>query len=353
MKNGSSLLALVALAGSGRPLAAQELPPLPRSALPIPAANWVADGAASAVLGGSRLDITQSTDRATLNWSSFDIGADGVVNFAQPDRGSVALNRVLQGSPSRIFGALQANGRVYLINQNGIVFGEGAQVDVGGLIASTLDLTPEAVKLGLTLAVTENNAPAFAGRRDASGNTTNGPITVASTARLTADGGQLFLFAPQIVNEGELSAADGQVVLAAGEKIFLTTTAGPTDEGADLIGLFVEVDAGSLVTAGAAGPVTTPVSSVTKLGSIATPRGNTTLAGLAVNQLGRITATTAVRQNGSIRLLARDTTQVVPTGTVPTTAARRGGTLTLGAGSVTEVALELDSAESTVDRKSV
>ena len=71
------------------------------------------------------------------------------MNFVQPDVNSVALNRIFQSDPSRIFGQLNANGQVYLLNQNGIVFGQGSQVNVRGLIASSLNIAPDAEQLGL------------------------------------------------------------------------------------------------------------------------------------------------------------------------------------------------------------
>ena len=87
--------------------------------------------------------ITQSTQRGIINWQQFNIGSDEYVQFLQPGRNSVTLNRVVGGNPSSIFGHLSANGQIFLVNQNGVYFGAGAQLDVGGLVASTLDISDD------------------------------------------------------------------------------------------------------------------------------------------------------------------------------------------------------------------
>ncbi|HEX7899995.1 MAG TPA: filamentous hemagglutinin N-terminal domain-containing protein, partial [Planctomycetota bacterium] len=84
--------------------------------------------------------IDQSTDRVIINWNGFSVGADSSVIFNQPGSTSVALNRVIGGNPSSILGSLSANGQIFLLNPNGIVFGQGSQVNVNGLVASTLSL---------------------------------------------------------------------------------------------------------------------------------------------------------------------------------------------------------------------
>ena len=85
--------------------------------------------------------IDQATDRAIINWNNFSIGAGNSVIFNQPGSNSVALNRVVGQNPSSILGRLDANGQVFIVNPNGIVFGRGSQVNVGGLVASTLSIT--------------------------------------------------------------------------------------------------------------------------------------------------------------------------------------------------------------------
>jgi len=86
------------------------------------------------------LTVTQTSNRLATEWQSFSIGSPEKVEFIQPGISSIALNKVVTGNPSQILGTLKANGRVFLINPNGIVFGIGSSVDTAGLIASTLDL---------------------------------------------------------------------------------------------------------------------------------------------------------------------------------------------------------------------
>ena len=107
--------------------------------------TWVSAGSATLVQVGNTMTISQATENAVLNWQSFNISSDGAVTFKQPDAAAVALNQIFQADPSKILGALNANGSVYLINQNGIIFGAGAQVNTGTLLASSLNIAPTAI----------------------------------------------------------------------------------------------------------------------------------------------------------------------------------------------------------------
>jgi filamentous hemagglutinin len=320
----------------------------PAADLPVPCiagvcgANvpgFVTSGGAGAAIAGNTLTVTQTTQNATLNWSSFNISADGVVNFVQPGSSATALNRIHANDPSRIFGALNANGRVYLLNRNGILFGDGARVNVGGLLASSLDITPEAIEKGLAGAAPAG-APALRLYSDETGELPSGAVTIAEGATLrTAEGGQVLIFAPEVTNEGRIETPGGQALLAAGAPVYLVTSNDP-----GIRGLLVEVGVGGTVTNGREGDAAADPREV--VGQIIAERGNVTLAGLAVNQQGRVSATTSVRANGSIRLQARDGGGTVG-GSNRLTAAN-GGQLTLGAGSLTEVSL-VDSKDTDVD----
>jgi filamentous hemagglutinin family protein len=114
---------------------------IPTSTVALPTDGKVVAGQATIQhTTPTSLSIQQSTDKAILNWNSFSIAANEAVRFYQPSIYSIALNRVLGIDPSVILGQLQANGRLFLINPNGILFGAGAQVNVGGLLASTLQI---------------------------------------------------------------------------------------------------------------------------------------------------------------------------------------------------------------------
>ncbi|HET9643581.1 MAG TPA: filamentous hemagglutinin N-terminal domain-containing protein, partial [Burkholderiaceae bacterium] len=123
------------LAASGLSWAADPAPPNT-----LPQGGNVVSGQAALNAQGSRLDITQGSNRAAINWQSFNVGSQAQVKIQQPDARSVLLNRVIGADPSAIYGRLSANGQVLLVNPNGIVFGKGSQVDVGGIVASTLNI---------------------------------------------------------------------------------------------------------------------------------------------------------------------------------------------------------------------
>jgi filamentous hemagglutinin len=333
-------------------------------ALPVPcapgacgakgASQFVTSGTATAVATQNALTITQSGNSAILNWSSFNIGANGSVTFKQPSASAIALNRIFQGSPSQIFGNLTANGQVYLINLNGFLFGPTSTINVGSLIASSLPLTLSDANFnkGILSPFASNEAPTFdatctgcdplapGGRTsvlDTNGNRVLGadgkPLTVQVVvqpgAQITAaDQGRVLLAGQSVSNAGTISAPDGQIVLAAGTKVYLQASADP-----GLRGLIVEVDGN--------GTAANQLS-----GLLTAPRGNITMVGLAVNQDGRISATTSVSANGSIRLEAANLGGIAPSGTV--LASSQGGVLTVGPQSEMQILPELASSATEV-----
>ena len=302
-------------------------------------------GQATATAVGNTLTVTQTTDRAILNWQSFNVSADGKVIFAQPDSSSIALNRIHQASPSQIFGAVEANGQIYLVNQNGIVFGATARVKTAGLVASSLNISDDVFTSGIVAPeLVINSRPAFEGTHatvlDANGQPVIGadgkPLEVllrvdAGAKIQTTAGGRVILASRTVDNAGSIETPDGQTLIAAGEKVYLQASSDPS-----LRGLLVEVDTGGTAWNRATG-------------DISARRGNVTIAGLAVNQDGRVSATTSVSANGSIRLLGRDTMQPTLNGNVTTIAATHGGTVNLGATSRTEVSPELTDTTTALD----
>jgi filamentous hemagglutinin len=283
------------------------------------ASGFVSSGAATSKPGGNTLTVNQTTNNATLNWASFNIGAGGRVVFQQPSANAIALNRIFDANPSSIFGALTANGQIYLINANGFLFGSTARVNVAGLIASSLNITDQTFGEGILQTVVQAD-PALQSFTDAAGNPllNTGSVTVQNGAQLVAaDGGRLLLAAPTVQNAGSLSAPDGQIVLAAGQQVYLQAA----NNDPSLRGLIVEVDG--------AGAVANQLT-----GQLSTPRGNVTLAALMVNQDGRVSATTSVAANGSVTLQAADGFNYNKGGTIE---ALQGGTAELGPSSVTEI----------------
>ena len=258
--------ALAALAGSVMLAFASNL-----YALPVGGA--VSSGGATIATGAGTTTVTQSTQNVAINWQAFNIGAAEAVRFVQPNSSSVALNRVLGPDPSSILGSLSANGKVFLVNPNGIMFGTGAQVNVGGLVASTRNIT---------------DTDFMAGRYVFTG---NGNGTVVNQGSINADGGYVALLGASVSNEGVISARMGTVALAAGNAMTLDVAGDGllnvmVDQGAvnGLVqnGGLIRADGGQvLLTAQAAG----------------------NLLGTMVNNTGVIRAQSIDTHNGTIRLL--------------------------------------------------
>ena len=295
----------------------------------------------------TNLTINQPTQVAILNWQQFNISKGYSVNFVQPSTTASALNRIWDANPSTIAGSLTANGQIFLINQNGIVFASGAQVNTGALIASSLSIDPALYEKGYLVNDSKPgifSAPMFSCAAGAN----CGSVRVDTGA--TLDGSRIMLFAPVVQNNGKIVSHDGQVILAAGHTVYLEASQDP-----NLRGLLVEVDVTAPV-AGGAGTVTN-----TGAGVIEANRGNVTLVGFAVNQQGRISATTSVNQNGSIKLLARhwiDTAasavqnQYLSNKTssiIYDIRATKTGVVSLAKGSVTEVKAETAESTTTTD----
>src|SRR5665647_875001 len=168
-----------------------------------PTGGVVSAGSASIASGPGKTTINQASQNVAINWQSFNIGLSEAVQFVQPNSSSVALNRVLGSDPSNILGSLTANGKVFLMNPNGILFGKGAQVNVGGLVASTLNIT---------------DSDFMAGKYNFSG-TSNAAIL--NQGSINADGGYVALLGAKVSNEGVISARLGTVALAAGNAVTL------------------------------------------------------------------------------------------------------------------------------------
>lgn len=267
---------------------------------------------------GRAMNIQSTTGRSTIRWNTFDIGRDAQVNFTMPSRSSSVLNRVMGNKASEIYGALNANGHVYLVNQNGIYFGNGAQVNVGSLTATTLDdITNDSIETIYNNGILSNTAnPVFSFANAV------GSIVVDKGAAITSEnGGRVMLLAPDVTNSGIIKTPDGQTILAAGKTIFMSTTD-------DFAGLLVEVSSGGQAL---------------NLGEIAVGRGNASLIGLSVNQSGRISASTSVRANGSIFLKAKDGQ------TTPATY----GNVTLGKGSETEITIDVNDPETVINAQTI
>lgn len=314
-----------------------DTPRIPVNALPS-TPTTTTGSAINYQVNGNTATITQTAPTNIVKWNSFDIGQNAKVNIVQPSSSAVLLNNVAGGAymnKTVIDGALNANGRVYIYNPNGILFGKSGTVNVNTLMASSLKFDESRVIGGLL----QPGATPVLGADTAYGHIP-GDILVESGANLNANNGGLILLAgPKVVNNGQLNAPDGQVILAAGSKVYLAAPQ-VSQTGTSLRGLLVEVSndypAGSVASAATVGSSTAEngVSGQIKVG-----QGNATMIGYAVNQNGIVSATTSVNLNGSIYLYARDQAQLLesPSGGGSTWQGTRSGQLVLGGNSVTEV----------------
>src|SRR5947209_3729604 len=173
-----------------------------------PAGGTVVDGAATIQgQGGPAVIVNQSSSNAIVNWNTFNIGLNESVRFNQPGASSVVLNRVTGGlGPSEMLGTLTANGRVFVVNRDGILFGPSAVVNTAGFLATTHDIKNSDFMAGQY----NFNIP---GRPDAS---------IVNQGQITAtSGGFAALVAPGVRNSGTITATLGTVALASGNSFTL------------------------------------------------------------------------------------------------------------------------------------
>lgn len=241
----------------------------------------------------NRTVVNQSSNSAIVNWNSFDVSTGHTVQFAQPNSSSVILNRVVGGSASQIFGNIEANGRVFIVNPQGVMFGQGSQVDVGGLVASTLDISDSNFTSGNYVferstatcnshCSVQNWGDITVGTRNQNEDLIGGYVVLASD-RLASNGGQLIA--------GRL----GDVVLASGNKVTL-------DLDASGLVSFVVNDA----TVSAYGGVSNSGDIIARGGMVLmTTHAASELINDAVNNSGRIEARGIEENGGDIFLTAR------------------------------------------------
>nr|WP_255533631.1 YDG domain-containing protein [Polynucleobacter sp. es-MAR-4] len=190
----------------------------------MPTGGQVAAGAATINQVGNTMNINQSTQRAVINWQSFNVGKDATVNFNQPNSNASTLNRVNSATQSMINGAVNANGHVIFVNPNGVIFGKGAEINTGGITATTMNIS---------------DRDYMDGKGNYSG---NGTGRVINKGRITINSvdGYIALMAPEVKNEGVLIATmsgNNAIALVSGEKVTLTFS------GSQLINVNVDASA--------------------------------------------------------------------------------------------------------------
>ncbi len=263
----------------------------------LPTGGQVTAGQASIASQGAVMNVQQSSQRAAINWQSFSIGSGATVNFQQPSASAVTLNRVVGAERSVIDGALKANGNVYILNANGVLFNRSAQVNVGGLVASTLNIS---------------DADFMAGKTTFESTGSRGSIINLGTLT-AANAGHIALLGQHVANEGVISATLGAAVLAAGDKVSLNFN------GNSLVG--VAVDRGTLNAL-----VENKQAIMADGGRVTlTAKGLDQVMQTVVNNTGEIRAQTLQNQEGKIYLLGGMTNDRIEAGGKLDASAPHGG----------------------------
>ena len=263
-----------------------------RFCLALPTGQQVVSGHVGFSQQGGSLTVT-NTPNSIINWQSFSIGRDEAVRFIQQSTASSVLNRIAGQNPSLILGALTSNGKVFLINPNGIVFGRGAQINVNDLVASTLGLSNEDFLSGKYNFTQGQNAGAIKNR---------GTIT-------TPEGGTVYLIAPTVENHGIIDSPGGQVLLAAGHTVSLVDSEDP--------------DVAVVVSA--------PSDKALNLGRIVARAGKIGIYAGLLEQGGLVSADSVSAGNGSIVFKA--STTVLDAKSTTTANGPSGGRITIQGGS--------------------
>ena len=171
-----------------------------------PTGGEVVGGEGSITRDGALTQIDQTTGRISINWDTFDVAANETVRFVQPSSSAVALNTIFDQNASQIFGTIDANGRVLLINPNGMIFGRTAQVNVAGLVASSLNIS---------------TADFMAGNYSFESAGGSGGLILNQGTLQAAPGGFIALLGEAVANEGLIIADAGTIAMGAGAKVAL------------------------------------------------------------------------------------------------------------------------------------
>src|SRR3990172_3073802 len=170
-------------------------------------ANIAAGNSTISQPDANTMHINQTTDKAIINWQGYGINANESVRYFQPRSGSISLNRVTGADPSLIYGQLSANRQVWLINPNGLLIGPNANINVGGFLGSTLNITDQNFLSGnYTFSRTSTSLS-----------------SITNLGNITADnGGYTVFISPSVTNQGNITANNGNVNMASGDDVTLT-----------------------------------------------------------------------------------------------------------------------------------
>ncbi len=287
----------------------------------LPSGGTVSAGSATITTGPGSVTVNQSSDRAVVNWNTFNVGPDNSVVFSQPSKTSATLNRVTGDQGSEIAGRIVADGSVFLINPNGIAITATGTVQTGGgFVASTLDVGDEDFMAGNL---------SFAGS-GASGQVSNAGSIIAG------QGAYVALLGGSVSNSGTISVPLGKVGLGSGEQATLDLNGDGFLQVAVpsvVAGNGALIDMGGSVNA-AGGRVELKVASVRDA------------VRNVVNLSGTISANSATGKGGSIILLGGDGGTVTASGTLSAKGATGGGFVETSGANVDYSGLRVDTSSS-------
>lgn len=276
-----------------------------------PNAKW--EGAQAPIQSGNIVSIKQTASQALLHWETFNVGSGTTVNFDQSAGGVdtskwIAFNKVFDpaAQPSQIRGKINADGQVYIINQNGIIFGAGSQVNARAFVAAALPINDNLIANGLL-----NNKDAqflfsaleVPGGSDGTPTFTPtdvpsvlGDVVVERGAKISSpelaggNGGRVMLVGANVRNQGEISTPAGQTILAAGLQVGFQAhnSADPSLRGLDAW----------------VGSVGDYAGTITNSGLVEAKTGSILAVGKQIKQSGVLESTTSVNLNGRIDLSA-------------------------------------------------
>ena len=277
----------------------------PFAVMSLPQGGTVTGGNANLVQSGSTLNINQTSELVSINYDSFNISSGETVNFNQPGSDSIALNNITGNNATEIFGSLNANGQVFLINPNGILFAPGSQINVGGLFASTLSMSNEDFfnqNFKLDATATNNSIKNYG----------------------QLQGGYIAFVSPNIENHGEITAkninlhAADSVLVSFSQGIHIETTTSTYEASIKNNGL-LSASGGEVVLTAAT---------------------HNDLLGTVINNEGVIEASGLIEKEGKIFLVAEDQGDVINSGSITTSAIEQdvnGGEIELRAQRVAQL----------------
>jgi filamentous hemagglutinin family protein len=291
-QTASALTTSSALNASETTVSVSSLPSVPQYEVPY---KWTIIGGVSPIgpsqvkNGINTLVVTQNAPQAIINWGSFNIGSKAEVDFVQQSSSWVCLNRIFDQNPSQIFGKIEAIGKIYLINQNGILFMPGSQINLHTLVASSLNISKSDFMNGLL------NFQAQDYQAQLYGPTTQYlSASVINQGTITTDTlGSVFLLAPYVENDGTIQTQTGQIGLAAGTDISIYQD--------------TSIRNWQIVSVQPTG-----AGNAVNNGTMTANTGLIGMYGANIDQSGTISAVTALTVAGKIELVASDSVTTGP-----------------------------------------